>query len=151
WLLPASVLACVLTPAGLRLLPYLAWHTGLGSTRIIEEFRPADPWDDPWVFVLLGGVALALFRLRREVGLRRALPVLVGALLAWRSVRFVAEWAFVAAPLVVTGFAALHRALIGPPRSAELGGLDSPRWRRRFRGGAQAAGLLVILATIAAE
>jgi hypothetical protein len=94
------------TPAGARLPHYLLWHTGLGATRIIEEFRRADPYDDPWFFVLLAAALASA----RAAGLRRVLPLVVVGLLAWRSVRFVAEWAFLATPAIALG---VERALRG--------------------------------------
>jgi tetratricopeptide (TPR) repeat protein len=102
-LLALTTLATCATPAGLELPKYLLWHTGLGATRIIEEFRRADLYDDPWFFVMLGACAVACLRRGRAVGMRRLLPALALAPLAFRSVRFVAEWAFVAAPLVAAG------------------------------------------------
>ena len=87
------------TPAGLRLPRYLLWHTGLGATRNIEEFRVADPYDDPWFFVLMVVCTLGAFKLGRA-RLRYVLPSAAVALLAWRSVRFVAEWAFLSTPLI---------------------------------------------------
>jgi hypothetical protein len=96
-----SLLAMLLTPAGTRLPHYLLWHTGLGATRVIDEFRHADAWNDPWFFVLVAMVTATAIALREPW--RRLLPVAIVALLAWRSVRFVAEWALVAAPLVAAG------------------------------------------------
>jgi len=99
----AFALTCVAmfaTPAGTRLPRYLLWHTGLGATRIIDEFRHADAWNDPWFFVLLA-ICLATAVARRRW--RDILPVAVTAWLAARSVRFVAEFAFLATPLVADG------------------------------------------------
>jgi hypothetical protein len=114
WLITAlSLVAVFLTPAGLRLPRYLLWHTGLGATRIIEEFRRADLWDDPWFFAQ-GTLALAsAVAVKRW---RRILPVVAVALLAWRSVRFVAEWALLAAPLCALGLDAMLRGLDWHPR-----------------------------------
>jgi len=103
----ASGLTMFATPAGSRLPAYLLWHTGLGSTRIIDEFRVADAWNDPWFFVMAGGVLLSLLGAAKRIGWRRTLPLLVVGVLAWRSVRFVAEWAWLAAPTLAIGFDAL--------------------------------------------
>jgi hypothetical protein len=111
-----TVAASVCTPAGFMLLRYLAWHTGLGSTRIIEEFRSANAWSDPWFFAMLGVCLVGAIRLGRA-RLDLSLPSFLVALLAARSVRFVAEWAFLSTPLVAL---TLH----------ELRGLASPRLRR---------------------
>jgi tetratricopeptide (TPR) repeat protein len=115
-----TVAATFATPAGTMLPRYLLWHTGLGATRAIDEFRRADAWNDPWFFALLASaLAAAVARGRRE--LRHILPVVLAAALALRSVRFVAEWAFVAAPLVADGLARLiaaHAPRLGRPRAA---------------------------------
>ncbi|MGZ3428966.1 MAG: hypothetical protein ACXVCV_20075, partial [Polyangia bacterium] len=107
--LALTLVAMFVTPAGTRLPRYLLWHTGLGATRIIDEFRHADAWNDPWFFVLVAiclGTAIA----RRPRRWRELLPVAVTAWLAARSVRFVAEFAFLSAPLVADGLDRLLRA-----------------------------------------
>ncbi|HXU69667.1 MAG TPA: hypothetical protein VN947_10070 [Polyangia bacterium] len=97
------------TPAGARLPRYLLWHTGLGATRVIDEFRHADAWNDPWFFVLVA-IGLVTAIARRPRRWRELLPIAVTAWLAARSVRFVAEFAFLSAPLVADGFDGLLRA-----------------------------------------
>ena len=130
-----TCVAMFLTPAGTLLPRYLLWHTGLGATRIIEEFRRADPWDDPWFFAGIALTALTLLgRLRRRW--RHVLPVLVVLPLALRSVRFVAEWALLSAPLFALGLTALGEAL-------------APR--RRTQALATAATIVALTATIALE
>ena len=116
WLLvlALSTLATVATPAGLRLPSYLLWHTGLGATRVIEEFRRATLYSDPWFFVC---IVIALVGAVRARWLARAVPLVLVGLLAWRSVRFVAEWAFLATPF-------LARACSRPMDAA------FDRWRR---------------------
>jgi tetratricopeptide (TPR) repeat protein len=108
--LAASVPLLFATPAGFRLLPYLGWHTGVASSREIDEFRHAEPWSDPWFFIMIALCVLALLVLRRRIRARQILPLVVVGILAARSVRFVAEWAFLAAPLVASG---LDEALRG--------------------------------------
>src|SRR5262249_4466599 len=88
WLPTLALVFAVLSPppAGPMLPRYLLWHTGLGATRNVEEFRHADVFDDPWFFALMvaaGVTALALRRRRLEL----LAPLVVTALLAWRSVR----------------------------------------------------------------
>ena len=103
-----TVAAMFATPAGTRLPRYLLWHTGLGATRIIDEFRHADAWNDPWFFAIVAlCLATAAARPRRW---RDILPVAVAAVLAARSVRFVAEFALLAAPLVADGLDRFLRA-----------------------------------------
>lgn len=112
--LALTAAATFATPAGTRLPRYLLWHTGLGSTRIIDEFRHADAWNDPWFFATVAFVlAVAVARPRRW---RDLMPAAVVALLAWRSVRFVAELALVAAPIVADGLGRLFAAQL--PRLA---------------------------------
>lgn len=126
-----TVAATVATPAGIELPRYLLWHTGLGATRIIEEFRRADPWDDPWFFIMMTLCFGGAIRLGRAQ-LDKIVCSLVVAALAWRSVRFVAEWAFLSTPLL-----ALVLARLSSP-------FESLRWRR---GGTVlvALGLLMIV------
>ncbi len=107
WATALSAVALFVTPAGFLLPHYLLWHTGLGATRIIEEFRRADAWDDPWFFAQLGLALAASLSVRTW---RRILPVAALALLSLRSVRFVAEWALLSAPLCALGLTALGRA-----------------------------------------
>ncbi|MSP60213.1 MAG: tetratricopeptide repeat protein [Myxococcales bacterium] len=98
--LALAAASTLLTPAGARLPAYLLWHATLGATRSIDEFRAADPWNDPWFFLLATACLAALILGGRRTPWRRALPVLVIGILAWRSVRFVAEWAWIAMPWV---------------------------------------------------
>ncbi|HEX8952933.1 MAG TPA: hypothetical protein VF945_13850, partial [Polyangia bacterium] len=75
----------------------------------IDEFRHADAWNDPWLFVI-GAVCLATAVARRPRRWRELLPIAATAWLAARSVRFVAELAFLSAPLVADGVDRLLRA-----------------------------------------
>jgi len=104
-----TVAALFATPAGARLPSYLLWHTGVGATRIIDEFRHADAWNDPWFFVL-AALCLATAVARRPRRWRELVPIAITAALAARSVRFVAEFAFLSAPLVADGLDRLLRA-----------------------------------------
>src|SRR4029079_6265518 len=74
--------------------------TGLGATRVIEEFRHADPWSDPWLFTQLALALASSLAVRRWQSILRAALV---AFLALRSVRFAAEWALLSAPLCALG------------------------------------------------
>jgi hypothetical protein len=128
-----SVAAMFATPAGTMLPRYLLWHTGLGATRIIDEFRHADAWNDPWFFALVA-VCLATAVARRPRRWRELLPIAITAWLASRSVRFVAEFAILSTPLVADGFDRLLRA--HAPRLAAT----------RFAAVAVAASLFVVIA-----
>ncbi len=117
--LGGAVAATFATPAGPMLPSYLLWHTGLGATRNVEEFRRAEPYSDPWFFALgalVAGWALAS-QARRRPCLREVLPLVVVWLLAARSVRFAAEWGMLAAPAVALALRDLRRALVGPAGS----------------------------------
>jgi hypothetical protein len=128
WFIPLAALMTFFTPAGTRLPSYLLWHTGLGATRIVEEFRHADLYDDPWFFGMLTLALASAFAVRSW---RRTLPVLMVAILALRSVRFVAEWAILAAPLCALGLTRMS---------------ESIGWRPR-----QWAGAMILLVVISAE
>src|SRR5207302_9553936 len=104
-----TFVAMFATPAGAMLPRYLLWHTGLGATRIIDEFRHADAWNDPWFFALVAA-CIAIGVARRPRRWRELLPIAVTAWLAARSVRFIAEFAFLSAPLVADGLDRLLRA-----------------------------------------
>ena len=105
---PGVAIATLLTPAGLRLVPYLGWHSGVASSRDIEEFRHVEPWSDPWFFVMLAVCVVGVLALRRRTGWRRVLPILVVAILAARSVRFAAEWGFLCIPFCALSLDALR-------------------------------------------
>jgi tetratricopeptide (TPR) repeat protein len=105
---PLVAVATVLTPAGLRLLSYLGWHTGVGSSRDIEEFRHVEPWSDPWYFVMLAVCVVGVLAPRRRTGWRRVLPIVVVAILAAQSVRFAAEWGFLCIPFCALSLDALR-------------------------------------------
>ncbi|MDB4965432.1 MAG: hypothetical protein JWN44_1121 [Myxococcales bacterium] len=108
--LALSIAALFATPATTMLPRYLLWHTGLGATRNIDEFRHADAWNDPWFFTLMAVCLAAAVARGRTPRWRQLLPLIVVAALAWRSVRFVAEWSLLAAPLVADGLGRLVAA-----------------------------------------
>lgn len=120
-ILALTAAASVVTPAGLELPRYLLWHTGLGSTRVIEEFRRANPYSDPWFFALIAICIGGAVRFGRAQ-LDKSLPAIVVALLALRSVRFVAEWAFLVTPLVALALEAMG-ALVTAPRLRRAGAI----------------------------
>jgi hypothetical protein len=154
WLVTAlSAAATFATPAGTMLPNYLLWHTGLGATRIIEEFRHADLYDDPWLFTQ-GALALVSAVAIRQW--RRILPVVIVFALACRSVRFAAEWGLLAAPLCALGLTALGRVLRVSadglsPAALVAGGAEPSQGSalihmRQFAAPAVAAALVVLVA-----
>jgi tetratricopeptide (TPR) repeat protein len=125
--LALAVAATFATPAGAALPRYLLWHTGLGATRVVDEFRHADAWNDPWFFALAAAALATAVGTARRRRWRDVLPAALLGLLAWRSVRFVAEWALWSAPLLADGLdrlLAAHAApLVRPTRAAAVAGV----------------------------
>jgi hypothetical protein len=104
----ASALAALLTPVGTGLLRYLAFHLHIAALHPIDEFRrPSWRWDAP-LLVYGAAVAIALLATRaRPARWRDVLPLLVLGALTARSVRFAADFALVAAPLLAERLAVL--------------------------------------------
>jgi hypothetical protein len=118
------------TPIGFGLIRYLRLHLSLPALHPVDEFRAPSWLSDSRV--LRGSARRFLLSLiavgRRRVAWTIGLPVLVVALLALRSVRFAADAALIAAPLLATNLTAIGDRL----RCALAGGClasRSPRWR----------------------
>jgi tetratricopeptide (TPR) repeat protein len=108
------------TPSGAGALGYIANHWRMPSLRPLQEYRTARwPLDGPFFFVA-AGIAAALALPGRR--LRDLLPALALGLLGARRIRFVAEFALLAGPVVamaLTTFAArLGRRVPDGPRLA---------------------------------
>ncbi len=105
------------TPSGAGALTYIANHWRMPWLRPLQEYRAASwPLDGPFFFVVAGVVLAVALPNRR---LRRALPVLALGLLGARRIRFVAEFALLAGPLIAValtdlGDRAARRAPRGP-------------------------------------
>jgi hypothetical protein len=106
----AAAAATLATPVGVGLYRYLRLHTIILPLHPVDEFR-APTWvsDAPLIIYATAVVAAAL-AVRPRL-LRLLLPPLALGLLAARSVRFGADFALCAAPLLATGLAAAGRAL----------------------------------------
>jgi hypothetical protein len=102
----ACLAALLLTPVGVGIFRYLAFHVGIFAIHPVDEFRPTT-WlsDAPLVVYALAVVGAALVARPR---MRELLPVLGVGLLAARSARFGADFALVSAPILALG---LTRAL----------------------------------------
>jgi tetratricopeptide (TPR) repeat protein len=107
----AALLAAVLvpfifaTPSGGHALGYIANHWRMPSLRPLQEYRAASwPVDGPFFFVA-AGVLAALALPGRQ--LRYLVPALALGLLGARRVRFVAEFALLAGPIVAGLLSAL--------------------------------------------
>jgi hypothetical protein len=86
------------TPSGTHALGYLANHWRMPSLRPLQEYRAASwPVDGPFFFVA-AGVLAALALPGRQ--LRHLVPALALGLLGARRIRFVAEFALFAGPIV---------------------------------------------------
>jgi hypothetical protein len=101
-LVAAALVPLVLaTPSGLGALTYIVNHFRMPSLRPLQEYRTASwPLDGPFFFVAAALVATGLTRARAW---RHLLPACaLGALGAFR-IRFVAEFALCAGPIVALG------------------------------------------------
>jgi tetratricopeptide (TPR) repeat protein len=106
------------TPSGAGVLTYLANHWRMPGLRPLQEYRAASwPVDGPFFFVA-AGVALAFALPGRRF--RQLLPVCALGLLGARRIRFVAEFALLAGPLMAVAatelVARLSRAARWAPR-----------------------------------
>jgi tetratricopeptide (TPR) repeat protein len=102
------------TPSGAGALGYIANHFRMPSLRPLQEYRAAGwPLDGPFFFLsaALLGAALAPGRSWRQL-----LPALALGLLGARRIRFVAEFALLAGPIVAAAATRLSAAL--PARRA---------------------------------
>ncbi len=95
------------TPSGAGALGYIANHWRMPWLRPLQEYRAATwPLDGPFFFLLAGVIlALALPDPRR----RHLLPALALALLGARRIRFVAEFALAAGPIVAVAITDVAR------------------------------------------
>jgi tetratricopeptide (TPR) repeat protein len=91
------------TPSGLGALTYVANHFRMPTLRPLQEYRTAVwPLDGPFFFLAAFLVAAVLvgWLARSERRWRHLLPALALGLLAARRIRFVAEFALLAGPIV---------------------------------------------------
>jgi hypothetical protein len=103
--------AMLLTPVGVGIFRYLALHVRIPRLHAVDEFRAASLESDGalLLYASLLVVALALGG-RRRLRVRQLLPALGLGLLAWRTIRFGADFALLAAPLLASaGSAAAAR------------------------------------------
>jgi hypothetical protein len=118
------------TPSGTGALTYIANHWRMPWLRPLQEYRAAQwPLDGPFFF-MAAGVALAAALPGRAW--RHLLPAATLALLGARRIRFVAEFALAAGPIVAVTITALGRRV----------GVRAP-WFRRPVLAHQAAAVVV--------
>jgi hypothetical protein len=105
------------TPSGAGALGYIANHFRMPSLRPLQEYRTASwPLDGPFFFVAAAFVAGALATRGRSW--RHLLPALALGLLGARRIRFVAEFALLAGPLVAVAATRLAASRGGRPGGA---------------------------------
>ncbi|HZL18680.1 MAG TPA: hypothetical protein VFG23_13135, partial [Polyangia bacterium] len=93
------------TPSGAGVLTYLANHWRMPTLRPLQEYRAAGwPVDGP-LFFMAAGVALAVALPGRRF--RQLVPACALGLLGARRIRFVAEFALLAGPLVAVALTEL--------------------------------------------
>jgi hypothetical protein len=105
-LAPVAALGTLATPVGVGLYRYLGLHTVLPALHPVDEFR-AVTWVSDAPLVLFGAAAAAAGLAVRPRRLVWLLPAAGLALLACGSVRFGADFALVAAPVLAAGLSAL--------------------------------------------
>jgi hypothetical protein len=102
WLAAGAALATMATPVGWGLVTYLRLHTVLPRLHPVDEFRAATWISDAPLFVY-GAAVLAAALVGRPTAWRTILPSLALGALALRSIRFGADFALCAAPVVAAG------------------------------------------------
>ncbi len=102
------------TPSGTGALGYIANHFRMPYLRPLQEYRAATwPVDGP--FFLLAAALAAAIALAPRGHWRRFLPALALGLLGARRIRFVAEFALLAAPAVAAALTARCANAPGQP------------------------------------
>jgi hypothetical protein len=99
------------TPIGFGLLHYLQLHVVLPAVHPVDEFRSPSWLSDPALFVYVAAFLAACTLGWRQFRWTEVLPVLVVALSAARTIRFGADFALAAAPLLAVGLTAAGERL----------------------------------------
>jgi hypothetical protein len=117
-----AALATLATPVGFGLVTYLRLHTLLPALHPVDEFRAPTWISDAPLFAYATAVAAAAVAARAG-RLRALLPALAIGALALRSIRFGADFALAAAPVLATGLTRLAGAArVSPAGGAALAG-----------------------------
>jgi hypothetical protein len=108
WLASGAALAALATPVGWGLVTYLRLHTLLPALHPVDEFRAASWISDAPLLSYGAAVAVAAVA-TRPWRWRVLLPAAALGLLALRSIRFGADFALLAAPLLAVALTRLAR------------------------------------------
>ncbi len=112
WLAGGAALATLATPVGFGLYRYLGLHLVLPALHPVDEFRAAT-WISDAPLLLFGIAAVAGGTFVRPRVARVLLPAVALGVLALRSVRFGADFALVAAPILAVGLGRLGARING--------------------------------------
>jgi hypothetical protein len=117
----ASAAAMLATPLGAGIFRYLALHLTIPLLHPVDEFRAVSTQSDGPLIAYAIATAVALpLAWRRGAGARRLLPVVGLGALAAHSVRFGADFALAAAPLLAIAASAITARLGVPARRASM-------------------------------
>jgi tetratricopeptide (TPR) repeat protein len=115
-----TTVSLFLTPVGLGLFHYLAFHTTIFALHPVDEFRSITWRSDTVFIVFLVGCTLCLVARRPPWG--EVLPALFLTMLALRHVRFISEAALVAALVTAPSLSrSLDSFLLSRKRLLEVG------------------------------
>jgi hypothetical protein len=109
----AAAAATLATPVGVGLIRYLRLHLVLPALHPVDEFRAAS-WVSDAPLLMFGAAAVAAGALARPRRWTWLVPAAGLGLLALRSVRFGADFALVAAPILASGVCTLVGRLSRP-------------------------------------
>jgi tetratricopeptide (TPR) repeat protein len=130
------------TPSRAAALEYIANHFRMPSLRPLQEYRVATwPLDGP--FFLLAAALLPAIACAPRGRWRTFLPAIALGLLGWRRIRFVAEFALLAAPAIA---AAVSERLRRQHAGGGLAETGARRVSASSIAAAAVAGLLLLLA-----
>ena len=104
----ASAAAMLATPIGVGIFRYLSLHLTIPRLHAVDEFRAISVQSDGPLIAYAFAIAVALpLAWRAGAGMRRLLPVVGLGALAAHSVRFGADFALAAAPVLAVAASAL--------------------------------------------
>ncbi len=140
----ASLVAMLATPLGAGIFRYLSLHLTIPRLHAVDEFRAVSLESDGALIAYAVAAALsAPFAWRAGAGMRRLLPVIGVGALAAHSVRFGADFALCAAPLLAVGAGRVGARWSLPDRPPAIGvavlllGVAlGPRWAAARHGAA---------------